>query len=67
MGFRSCVAVAVVQVSGYGSDSTSSLGTSICSPKNAKNKTNKNKSKSSRGDGNGGAMPGVRVQGLLCK
>ena len=30
MQLESCVAVAVAQASGYGSDSTPSLGTSIC-------------------------------------
>ena len=45
---RSGVAVAVVQASGYSSDSTHSLGTSIChgfGPKKTKNKERKKESK----------------------
>ena len=42
MKFRSCAAVAVAQASGYSSDSTPSLETSIgrrCSPEKDKKKT----------------------------
>ena len=63
---RSWVAAAVVEASGYGSDSTPSLGISIClrcSPK--KTKTNK-QTKNLKGMGNPETMGKVDWVWLVC-